>query len=69
VEEEGAEPACGDQEGTSIYWRNFEDAGRHFRLLMAIGRDAPSKTRKEAWDILDSLRLDPEVRPDWPASG
>jgi hypothetical protein len=69
VEAERAEPACGDQVGTSIYWRNFADAGRHFHLLVAIGRDARLDTRKEAWGIADSLRLDPEVRPDWPASG
>ena len=69
VEEEDAEPACGDQEGTTIYWRYLEDGGRHFHLLVAIGRDASLETRQEAWGILGSLRLDPEVRPKWPASG
>jgi hypothetical protein len=69
VDETDAEPACGDQVGTSIYWRSFEEGGRHFHLLVAIGRAASLDTRQEAWGILDSLRLDPEVRPDWPAGG
>lgn len=50
------------------HWFGFADAGRAFHTLVIIGREAPQHVRDEAWGILDRLRFDPHVRPDWPAS-
>jgi hypothetical protein len=52
----------------SVQWINFRDAGRYFYALLAFGRSAPVELRHDAYRILDSLRLDPSVKPDWPAS-
>jgi hypothetical protein len=49
-------------------WFGFADAGRAFHVLVIIGRAAPRHVRDEAWSILDRLRFDPHVRPDWKAS-
>jgi hypothetical protein len=65
---EGSEPACGDRPGTDGRWLNFTDAGRHFHVQIVLGPDAPSTVRHDAWKILNSLRLDPNAKPDWPAS-
>jgi hypothetical protein len=51
------------------HWFNFTDAGRHFHVLVAIGADAPSGTEREAYGMLDSLRFDPSVKPDWQSAG
>lgn len=64
-----AEDGCGDRPGTTVHWRNFTAAGRHFHTLVAIVPDAPLCAREQAWRILDSLRPDPDRRPTWPASG
>jgi hypothetical protein len=45
------------------------DGGRHIHVEVAFGPDASAATRAQAWGILDSLRVDPAVRPDWQASG
>lgn len=50
------------------HWFGFADAGRAFHVLVIIGRAAPRHVRDEAWSILDRLRFDPRVRPDWKAS-
>jgi hypothetical protein len=50
------------------HWFGFSDAGRAFHVLVIVGRSAPASVRTEAWGILDSLRFDPHVRPDWQAS-
>jgi hypothetical protein len=50
------------------HWFGFADAGRAFHVLVIIGRAAPTQVRDEAWSILDRLRFDPDVRPDWKAS-
>jgi hypothetical protein len=50
------------------HWFGFADAGRAFHVLVIIGRAAPKQVRDEAWSILDRLRFDPHVRPDWEAS-
>jgi hypothetical protein len=50
------------------HWFGFTDAGRHFHVLVALGHSAPAELRKQAYSILDTLRLDPEVRPDRLAS-
>jgi hypothetical protein len=50
------------------HWFGFADAGRAFHVLLIIGRAAPRDVHDEAWGILDRLRFDPDVRPDWKAS-
>jgi hypothetical protein len=50
------------------HWFGFSDAERAFHVLVIVGRSAPERVRREPWRILDSLRFDPEVKPDWPAS-
>jgi hypothetical protein len=47
------------------YWMPFSDAGRHFYALVVLGRDAPPSIRAEAFAILDRVRFDPKVKPDW----
>ena len=51
------------------HWFAFSDGDRHFHALVAFGPQAPIAVRREAWAILDSLRIDPRVRPDWRSSG
>jgi hypothetical protein len=41
------------------YWFGFRDAGRAFHVFVGVGRKAPEAMRREAFGILDSLRLDP----------
>jgi hypothetical protein len=48
------------------HWFTFTDAGRHFHVLVALGHSAPAELRRQAYGILDTLRVDPEVRPDRP---
>jgi hypothetical protein len=66
---EPAGPGCGEPSGTMIHWRNFSDSGRHLHTLVRIGPKAPPTAPAEAWQILESLRLDPNYKPSWPASG
>jgi hypothetical protein len=57
---------CLDVEPHPItYWMPFSDAGRRFYALLVLGRDAPASTRAEAFAILDRIRFDPAVKPDW----
>ena len=51
------------------HWFAFTDGGRHFHVLVAFGPQAPVPVRHEAWAILESLRIDPDVRPDWRSTG
>jgi hypothetical protein len=51
------------------YWFGFGDAGRAFHVLVGLGKEAPPQLSEEAFAILDTLRFDPEAKPDWPASG
>jgi hypothetical protein len=51
------------------HWFRFTDEGRHFHVLVAIGADAPPGTERQAYSILDSLRFDPSVKPDWHSAG
>jgi hypothetical protein len=67
-------PYCAAAEGKPPvpmldYWFGFGDAGRAFHVLVAIGKDASAQTRRDAFRILDSLRFDPSVKPDWRAAG
>ncbi len=51
------------------HWFMFADSGRYFHVLVAIGPKASAKTRREAREILDRLRIDPGPRPAWRFSG
>ena len=50
------------------HWFSFSDDGRHFNALVVLGLQASSQVQQEAWEVLDSLRVDPRVQPDWQAS-
>jgi hypothetical protein len=52
-----------------VRWFNITDAGRHFHVLMVFGPSVPRDVRRDGWRVLNSLRLDGDVEPDWPASG
>jgi hypothetical protein len=41
------------------YWFGFRDAGRAFHVFVGIGKEAPQDLRREAFGILDRLRVDP----------
>ncbi len=47
----------------------FSDAGRDFSALVVVGAGAPPAVRGQAFRILDRLRFDPGVRPDWRSGG
>jgi hypothetical protein len=49
-----AEPPAFDH-----WWFAFNDAGRGFHILVAIGTGASERTRAETWAILDSLQFEP----------
>jgi hypothetical protein len=51
------------------YWFGFGDAGRAFHVFVGVGREAPDELRHEAFAILDTLRFDPDVKPDWQSAG
>jgi hypothetical protein len=51
------------------YWFGFKDAGRAFHVFVGVGKEAPPELTAEAFEILDTLRLDPEVLPDWRSAG
>jgi hypothetical protein len=61
--------ACAPGARFTDHWFRFTDAGRHFHVLVAFGPDAPKAVRDEAWAVLDSLRVDPSIQPDWQSSG
>jgi hypothetical protein len=61
--------ACVPGSRFTDHWFGFTDAGRHFHVLVAFGPDAPPAVRDQAWAVLDSLRIDPSIQPDWRASG
>jgi hypothetical protein len=54
--------------GITDHWFEFEDAGRLFHVLVVFGESAPDAVRSEAYEILDTLRFDPSVTPDWDGS-
>ena len=61
--------ACTPTARFTDHWFTFSDAGRHFHVLVAFGPQAPEEVRRQAWTILDSLRVDPGVVPDWSSAG
>ena len=63
----GNQPCAPNTRFTDHFF-NFTDGDRHFDVLVAFGPSASSARQHDAWQILDSLRIDPNVRPDWQAS-
>lgn len=61
--------ACVPKAHFSDHWFGFTAAGRHFHADVAFGPQVSANTRRQAWGILDTLRVAPQPRPDWPASG
>lgn len=49
-------------------WFTFADHGRHFHVEVAFGPRTSRATQQQAWALLDSLRIDPRVRPNWRGS-
>lgn len=73
---EKARPERGDvagclRDGSRLaeFWMPFTDEGRHFYAIVVLGPDVPSDIRAQAFEILDRMRFDPAVRPDWSATG
>jgi hypothetical protein len=70
VPQDGSEaPDCVPGSPVSVHRLRFTDGGRHFYALVAFGPHTPAARRAEAWSILDSLGVDPQVRPDWKLAG
>jgi hypothetical protein len=61
--------ACVPDAHFSDHWFGFTAGERHFHADVAFGPKAGADTRAQAWAILDNLRVDPQIRPDWPSSG
>jgi hypothetical protein len=61
--------ACAPGARFSDHWFGFSDGGRHFHVLVVFGPQASAAVRRQAWSILDGLRVDPAVVPDWRSSG
>jgi hypothetical protein len=61
--------ACAPGARFTDHWFGFSEANRHFHVLVAFGSDAPQAVRDQAWAVLDSLRIDPSIQPDWQSSG
>jgi hypothetical protein len=61
--------ACNPRAHFTDHWFTFSDAGRHFHVMVAFGPQASEDVQREAWAILDGLRVDPSVVPDWRSSG
>ena len=60
--------ACVPSARFADHWFGFSDGGRHFHVMVAFGPQASADVRRQAWAILDSLRVDPGVVPDWKSS-
>jgi hypothetical protein len=61
--------ACAPSARFTDHWFGFTDGGRHFHVLVAFGPDPSAGVQRQAWEVLDSLKVDPRVRPDWQSSG
>ncbi|MEA2496977.1 MAG: hypothetical protein QOJ29_4888 [Thermoleophilaceae bacterium] len=60
--------ACVPGSTFTDHWFGFTDNGRHFHVDVVFGADATPETKAEAWAILDSLKVDGAVAPDWEAT-
>jgi hypothetical protein len=70
----------GSPPGATTPWRTVSDARhglsfqlpsdgeRHFHVLVVFGPDARKAVERQAWRILDSLKIDPAVQPSWKGS-
>jgi hypothetical protein len=61
--------ACAPGAHVSDHWFGFSDGRRHFHVLVAFGPHPSAEVQRQAWAILDGLRVDPRVVPDWQSSG
>jgi hypothetical protein len=61
--------ACVPSARFTDHWFTFSDAGRHFHVMVAFGPQATAAVQREAWAILDGLRVDASVVPDWRSGG
>jgi hypothetical protein len=61
--------ACVPGARFSDHWFGFRDGGRAFHVMVAFGPDASPEVQRQAWAILDSVRVDPGVVPQWQSSG
>ena len=61
--------ACVPRAHFADHWFGFSDGGRHFHVMVAFGPQATADGQQQAWAILDRLRVDPGVMPDWRSSG
>jgi hypothetical protein len=61
--------ACTPGANFTDHWFEFSDGARHFHVLVAFGPQAPADVQQQAWGILDGLRVDQRVLPDWRSSG
>jgi hypothetical protein len=62
-------PGCTPSAHYVEHWFGFTDGGRHFHVRVAFGPRASAEVQREAWAILDGLRVDPSAMPDWRSSG
>jgi hypothetical protein len=61
-------PGCVPGKSFTNHWFTFADGGRHFHVLVVFGPDARKAVERQAWRILDSLKIDPAVQPSWKGS-
>jgi hypothetical protein len=61
--------ACAPDARFTDHWFTFSDGGRRFHVEVAFGPAASPTVRAQAWAILDHLRIDPSVTPDWAFAG
>lgn len=61
-------PGCVPGKSFTNYWFTFADARRHFHVLVVFGFAASPIVERQAWQILDSLNVDPARRPTWRGS-
>lgn len=60
-------PGCVPGKSFTNYWFSFADAGRHFHVLVVFGFAASRAVQRQAWQILDRLRVARRV-PSWRSS-
>jgi hypothetical protein len=55
--------------GFTDHWFGFTDRGRHFHVRVAFGPQTSAAVRRQAWAVLDGLRVDGAQLPDWRSAG
>jgi hypothetical protein len=61
-------PGCVPGKSFTDHWFTFADGGRHFHVLVVFGSAANGAVERQAWHILDSLEVDPRLKPTWRSS-